>query len=91
MKWRVRNTGEVHEIKVYLTHRLPKDMSMYGLYFVFYNAQLYIFLFPPYKTIDTSTGKEIVHCGEGPVPKGQQTLLDIPFARKHLIYPDIVQ
>ena len=86
VKWRVKATGEVYEDKVDLTHRLPADMTNYGLHFAIYGSQLYVYLFPPEKFYDVLKNVSM-SIGQPPVGRRGQTLLNIPYAQQHLIYP----
>lgn len=88
VKWRVKATGAVYEDRVDLTHRLPRDMTNYELNFAIFGSQLYVFLFPPYKTRD-ALGQTVIHGGHPPVPPRGETLLDVPYALQHQIYPDL--
>ena len=88
VKWRIQATGEIIENKVDLTHRLPSDLTHYGVHFAIFGPQLYVYLFPPYTTKDL-LGETIVHTGQPPGPPSGKTLLDIPFAQEHQIYPDV--
>jgi len=47
VKWRIKATGEIHEDKVDLRGKLPKDMNNHGIHFIVKGAQLYVFLVPP--------------------------------------------
>ena len=47
VKWRIKQTGEIHEDRVDLSKRLPQDMTYYTLHFVAKGAQLYVYLVPP--------------------------------------------
>ncbi|MDY7574497.1 hypothetical protein [Actimicrobium sp. CCI2.3] len=88
VKWRVKATGEVLEDKVDLKRLLPTDMTNFGLHFAIYGSQLYVYLFPPYTTKD-ALGETVAHGGREPVGTRGQTLLDIPYAQQHQIYPDL--
>ena len=88
VKWRVKETGQVYEDKVDLRQRMPEDITNYGLHFAIFGSQLYVFLFPPYTSKDFA-GRLVLHGGLPPVPPPGKTLLDVPYARQHQIYPDI--
>lgn len=88
VKWRVKATGEVYEDKVDLTLRLPTNMTNYGLHFAIFGSQLYVYLFPPYTTKE-AFGENVVHVGRKPARGESKTLLDIPYAQQHQIYPSI--
>ena len=88
VKWRIKATGEILEDRVDLTTRLPADITNYGIHFAVYGKQLYIYAFPPYKTTN-ALGEVTVNGGHAPVGKRGQTLLDIPYAQEHQIYPDL--
>ena len=47
VKWRVKATGEIYEDRVDLRHRLPADVTNYGIHFLIDGPQLYVFLLPP--------------------------------------------
>ena len=47
VQWRIKQSGEVYEDKVDLTHRLPQDMKFYELHFLIKGEQLYVYLVPP--------------------------------------------
>ncbi len=87
VKWRVKATGEVYEDKVDLTHRLPADMTNYGLHFAIFGSQLYVYLFPPEKFYDVLKNVSMT-VGSPPGRERGKTLLDIPYAQEHQIYPD---
>lgn len=89
VKWRVKETGKVYEDKVDLTHRLPQDMTNYGLHFAIFGSQLYIYLFPPEIGYATYSKKTPIPGHRPLIPRGQ-TLLDVPYAQQHQIYPDNV-
>lgn len=87
VKWRIKATGEVHEDRVDLRHRLPADITNYGLQFLIDGAQLYVYAFPPYETKD-ALGRVAVHGGQEQVPKSGQAFWDVSYNRQHQIYPE---
>lgn len=88
VKWRVKETGQEYEDKVDLRQRMPEDISHHRLHFAIFGSQLYVYLFPPYWVKD-SLGRDELVGGQCPVPPPGKTLLDVPYARQHQIYPDI--
>ncbi len=52
VKWRVKTTGEIHEDKVDLKNKLPKDMNNHRIHFVVKPMQLYIYIYPPQQVKD---------------------------------------
>jgi hypothetical protein len=87
-KWRVKATCEIFEEKIDLTHRLPADLTNYGLHFAIFGPQLYVYLFPTYETKDQFRGVT-VNVGRPPGRVKGKTLLELPFAQQHQIYPDL--
>ena len=87
VKWRVKATGEVHEDRADLRHRLPADITNYGIRFVINEAQLYVYAFPPYEAKD-ALGRVEVHGGQPGAPKRGQGFWDVPYNQQHQIYPD---
>ena len=47
VKWRMKQSGEVHEDKVDLTRLLPAHIEHHGIHFVIRGAQLVVYLIPP--------------------------------------------
>lgn len=90
VKWRVKATGEVYEDRVDLRHRLPADVTNYGVHFLIDDAQLYVYAFPPYETKDVF-GRVEIHGGHEAVPTRGQVFRDVPYNRQHQIYPDIAK
>lgn len=87
VKWRVKATGEIHEDRVDLSHKLPADMSNYDLHFAIFGSQLYVYLFPPFQA-KGFLGEMEMHGGQPPGRERGKTLLDVPYAQQHQIYPD---
>ncbi len=49
VKWRIKQSGQVYEDRVDLTHRLPADIAEFRIHFVIKGSQLYIYLISPDK------------------------------------------
>ena len=47
VKWRLRQSGEIHEDKVDLQSRLPADITNHRIHFMVKGPQLYIYLISP--------------------------------------------
>jgi hypothetical protein len=89
VKWRVKATGEVYEDRVDLRHRLPADVTNYGIRFLIDGAQLYVFALPPYETKDVF-GRVTVH-GGGWVRDIYYSDHYRDYKQQHQIYPEIAK
>ncbi|MHB8848806.1 MAG: hypothetical protein ACYC43_10225 [Burkholderiales bacterium] len=88
VKWRIKQSGKIYEDKVDLRNRLPADMTNYGIHFVIKGSQLYVFLFPPFKVDHGPGWGTVITPGLWAIPKVGESFLDVPYNRKHQIYPD---
>lgn len=86
VKWRIKNSGEVHEDRVNLSNKLPVDMNHYSIHWLVIGAQLHVFLFPPFETKDTF-GRVTVHGGQSAGYIRGKTFLEMPYNLQHQIYP----
>lgn len=75
VKWRIKQSGEVHEDRVDLTTRLPADIKDCGIHFVLRGPQLYVYLIPP--------------PGVWPAEAMKKTVTEkmSAYLKKHQIYP----
>lgn len=73
VKWRVKETGEIYEDKVDLTHKIPVDVTGLSIHFLIDKSQLYVFLLPP----SVTWSRDIYYKEEFS-----------EFRQKHQIYPD---
>jgi hypothetical protein len=86
-KWRVKASGQVYEDRVDLRKRLPADLANYGIHVLIEGEQLYVYAFPPFKTLDL-LGNVSITAGQPAIRVQGQLFGDVPYNREHQIYPD---